>query len=377
MNLDWPHLKSRIAATPAFVLDEDRVVANLRPLQAVREATGCKLLYSMKALPLARLLELLRGEVDGISASSLFEARLAEEVWQSSGDIHITTPGLRADEFAEVASLCSHVSFNSLSQWRRLHELGDDFSSGLRVNPKLSFLEDKRYDPCRPYSKLGVDIADLRHGLPNGIQGLHFHTVFACEDWAPLQQTLARLMPVLESSENLRWLNFGGGYRYERMTDWQPLIAIIQSLREKTGLEIYLEPGKAVVGNAGYLVSAVVDRFVSDGKTLLVLDTSVNHNPEVFEYQRKPFLLDDVEDGERSALLVGGTCLAGDVFGEYRFRKIPEIGDKLVFGDVGAYTLIKANRFNGYNLPEIYALRAGNLEPIRRFGYRDYRRQWR
>lgn len=377
MSLDWPHIKSRIAATPAFVLDQDQVVANLRPLQAVREATGCKLLYSMKALPLARLLELLRGEVDGISVSSLFEARLAKEIWRDSGDIHITTPGLRVEEFTEIARLCSHVSFNSLSQRQRLHELAGGYSKGLRVNPKLSFLDDQRYDPCRPYSKLGVDIADLRHGLPESIQGLHFHTVFGCENWLPLQQTLASLMPILEGGKDLQWLNFGGGYRYERMADLHSLITLIGLLREKRGLDIYLEPGKAVVGNAGYLVSAVVDRFISDGKTLLVLDTSVNHNPEVFEYQRKPMLLEEAEDGEHSALLVGGTCLAGDLFGEYRFGRLPDVGDKLVFGDVGAYTLIKANRFNGHNLPEIYLLCGGNLEPIQRSGYRDYQRQWR
>ncbi|WP_026601340.1 carboxynorspermidine decarboxylase [Methylomonas sp. 11b] len=369
-------LKRQIPSSPAFVLDEGQVLANLQPLIALRQATGCKILYSMKALPLAFLLELLSGGVDGISVSSLFEARLAKEVLGVNGrSIHLTTPGIRPDEFPELSKLCSHISFNSLSQYQRLHGLADGYSKGLRVNPKLSFANDQRYDPCRPHSKLGADIELLQTGLPAGIEGLHFHTVFACLDFAPLQQTLEKLLPILKRSQ-LKWLNLGGGYLYHDIANQAQIVELINRLKAEFGVDVYVEPGKGMVGNAGYLLTTVLDRFVSDGKEVLVLDTSVNHHPEVFEYQMKPRLREEDSAGEQSAILAGSTCLAGDVFGEYRFDRIPEVGERLVFADVGAYSLIKANRFNGYKLPDVYGVDPARWVLQKRDSYADYRRQW-
>lgn len=374
MSEAW--FKSRIPTSPAFVLDEERVLQNIRPLKALRQASGCKILYSLKALPLASLLVLLKTEVDGFSVSSLFEAQLVREIIGEQGSIHLTTPGLRADEFEQVGYHCSHISFNSLSQLQTLQGLASGYSCGLRVNPKLSFVDDQRFDPCRRHSKLGVDIEQLAKGLPAGVEGLHLHNVFAQRDLTPLLQTLQTVQPLLEGNPQLRWLNLGGGYLYADIADHSALADTIAGLRAEFGLNVYLEPGKAVVGNAGYLLTTVLDRFDSDGKTVLVLDTSVNHHPEVFEYQRQPQLLENVADGAASAILAGSTCLAGDLFGEYRFERLPEVGDRLVFADVGAYSLIKANRFNGYNFPDVYSVHGATIRLRNSFDYGDYRRQW-
>jgi carboxynorspermidine decarboxylase len=151
---------------------------------------------------------------------------------------------------------------------------------------------------------------------------------------------------------------------------------LIRHLKTQFADQVYLEPGNGLVGNAGYLMTTVLDRFESDGKTVLVLDTSVNHLPEVFEYQIKPLLLEEGLQSENAAILAGSSCLAGDVFGEYRFNKIPAVGDKLLFAGVGAYSLIKASRFNGYALPAIYFWRNGLAELHKADDYADYRRQW-
>ena len=376
MRGDWKLIKSRIQSTPAFVLDEDQVLANLRPLQRLRHATGCKVLYSMKALPLSALLACLKNEVDGFAASSLFEARLAHQVLAGEGGIHVTTPGLRQQEFVELAGLCSHIAFNSLSQQQRLKAMAINYSPGLRLNPRLSFLDDDRYDPCRAHSKLGIGLEQLPARLPGKVEGLHFHTVFACQTFSPLMATLQQLLPLIEANPQLRWLNIGGGYRYDLIGEQASLIAMLQQLKRRFALEIYLEPGKAIVGNAGYLVTQVIDRFTSEGKTLLVLDTSVNHHPEVFEYQRTPELVEAEPLGTQTALLVGSTCKAGDLFGEYRFSRLPDVGEMLSFNDVGAYALIKAHRFNGYNLPDIHCLRGNQLTLQKHYDYEDYRRQW-
>lgn len=273
--------------------------------------------------------------------------------------------------------MCSHISFNSLTQSLSLKKQARHQASlGLRVNPKLSFASDPRFDPCRSYSKLGISTDSLTT-LPRDIAGLHFHTVFSNTNYQSLEKTVHLLEQKMDSQlQQIKWLNMGGGYLYPQISNHQPFIDLIKKLKKKYQLEIYIEPGKAVVGDAGFLVSSVIDSFISEGKHIAVLDTSVNHNPEVFEYQKKPALLEADEQGQYCYLLAGSSCLAGDIFGEYQFNKPLKTGDRLVFLNVGAYSLIKANRFNGYNLPDVYWINNNRLSLIKHSDYQDYRQQW-
>jgi carboxynorspermidine decarboxylase len=251
-------------------------------------------------------------------------------------------------------------------------------SIGVRINPKLSFLHDQRFDPCRPHSKLGVDIEELSCSTNlECLQGLHVHNVFSATDFNPLFITLDKLEQYMGARlAKLDWLNIGGGYLFRQINDHRPFIEQITKLIGNYGLDVYIEPGKAVVGGAGYLVTTVVDSFVSDGETIIILDTSINHNPEVFEYQRQPELYEHDPNGQYTAILAGCTCLAGDLFGRYRFKQPLHVGDKVIFQNVGAYTLIKANRFNGYNLPTIYLCNDQQIKKMKQYVYQDYRRQW-
>ena len=376
--MDLTEVKYNLESTPAFVIDENRLIKNLTKLVELKTQSGCQVLYSMKALPLELVLKLAREYLDGLSVSSLFEAQLAKEILGDTGTIHITTPGLRDNEFKQISELCTHISFNSICQYQRLADFDTKKSNfGLRLNPKLSFAKDSRFDPCRPYSKLGIDIDSLEP-IVDKIEGLHFHTVFSTTDYLPLVETITLLKQKLgDKLSQLKWLNLGGGYLYSQIHNHQPFIDLVKQLKIEYDLEVYIEPGKTIVGNAGYLITTVIDCFTSDGKIIAVLDTSINHNPEVFEYQKKPELLEANDEGQYSCFLVGSSCLAGDIFGEYQFESMPKVGDRLVFSNVGAYSLIKANRFNGYNLPDIYKVDGRNdFKRIKQSNYQNYREQW-
>ena len=377
--MDFERLKNTVPTSPAFLVDEDEILNAVNALTFLRKQSGCKILYSIKSLPLVAVLERVKPSVDGFSVSSLFEARLANEILSGNGDIHLTTPGLRQDECVELLDLCSHISCNSISQFQRIAALPEGRSSlGLRINPKLSFTDDDRYDPCRLHSKLGCDINSARNSeILARIKGLHFHTVFGATDYTPLIQTLAKIQSNLgDKFAQLEWLNLGGGYLYGKIADNKDFCEMLNRLKNEFYLKIFIEPGNAVVGKAGHLLATVLDCFESDGKTIAVLDTSVNHHPEVFEYQRQPELLEHDPEGRYPALLAGSTCLAGDLFGEYRFARRLQTGDKLVFKHVGAYSLVKANRFNGYNLPDVYSISKGRIKLIKQYTYQMYRQQW-
>ena len=291
--MDFQLIKDSISSSPAFVLDAEEIINTLKVLNTLRHRCGCKVLYSIKSLPFSSVLEIAKPFVDGFSVSSLFEARLADEILAGQGGIHLTTPGIRPDEWDDMARLLTHISFNSLTQYQRFASATQAQTSiGLRVNPKLSFLNDDRFDPCRQYSKLGVDIDDLwQSSCLDQIKGLHIHNVFSATDFTPLIKTIEKLRSYFgKNLAQLDWLNLGGGYLFNQINDHRPFIDLVNKLKNDFDLEVYIEPGKAVVGHAGHLVTTVIDSFVSDGKTIAILDTSVNHNPEVFEYQRQPEL---------------------------------------------------------------------------------------
>ena len=365
-------------STPAFLIDQDKIKKTLHYLQFLKERSQCKVLFSIKSLPLTAVMKQTLTVVDGFSVSSLFELRLAREVDLGDSEVHLTTPGLRVDEFDELTTLSTAISFNSLEQYQQFRPLlNAAVSPGLRVNPELSFVADHRYDPCRNFSKLGVPLGQLAGQLPQGIEGLHFHTVFGSYSFQPLQETVALIEAQLSNSlASLKWINLGGGYLFDSEQQMKPLIDLIVRLKQHYQVEVFVEPGNGVVGASGFIVATVIDCFVREGKTVVVLDTSVNHNPEVFEYQRRPQLVEEVPDGEYSAILAGCTCLAGDLFGEYRFDKPITLGDRFTFCQVGAYSMIKSNRFNGYNFPDIYTFDDSTARKIKTYDYAHYRAQW-
>ncbi|HUL10712.1 MAG TPA: carboxynorspermidine decarboxylase [Methylococcaceae bacterium] len=380
-----PPIQELPPATPAFVYDESRILETARLLHRARTASGCRILYSIKSFPFESVLGLLEPWVDGFSVSSLFEARLAATIGDGGRSLHISTPGLRREEMSEIGSLCGFIGFNSLGQFRRfLPFLRNGSSAGLRINPKLSFLDDRRYDPCREFSKLGVPLEELERVLAKGdfpgnrLRGLHFHNVFSSRSFDPLQKTVARIEESLADwLPELEWLNLGGGYLFETEADLQGLCEVAGGLRRRWDLDVYFEPGKALVGQAGYLVASVIDLFENDGKLVAILDTAVNHHPETFEYQIRPEPAWDEPGEGQVAILAGCTCLAGDVFGEYRFERPLVLGDRVAFQNVGAYSLIKANRFNGYNLPAIYAWDGRDgLRLMKSYDYEGYASQW-
>jgi len=367
--------------TPAFIYDERGIDQNIRNIKQYISDDVCQLLFPLKSFSLIDALFLVGASVNGFSVSSLFEARLANQVLGNNKSIHLTTPGLRADEIAELSTICDFISFNSLSQYERFKKIAiGRVSCGLRVNPLLSFIKDKRYDPCRRQSKLGIPLTVLDEKLKDhslaieDIKGIHFHTNCESTELDQLVSTLMHLEKHLsELLRKIDWINVGGGYLFQNHNGMNRLAETLFSLRNRYDIKIFFEPGKAIVGNAGYIVSTVIDLFENDDCIMAVLDTSVNHMPEVFEYQYKPTIMQESSKGKYKYILAGSTCLAGDVFGMYRFKEPIRLGSQIIFENVGAYTLVKANMFNGLNLPNIYSFNQNNSVVLKKqFSYEEY-----
>lgn len=370
--------------TPCYVVQEAKIRENLEILRGICEDTGCRILLAQKAFSMYSLYPLIGEYLDGATASGLYEARLGYE--EMGKENHIFSPAYREDEMDEILTYCDHIIFNSPAQLRKYREKVKRAgrSMGLRINPECSTQEGHAiYDPCAPFSRLGTTEEKFRSGMSEediaSLDGLHFHTL--CEQNA---DDLAKTLDAVEAKfgdvlHEMKWLNFGGGHHITRADyDRELLKECILRMKEKYGLEIYLEPGEAVALNAGLLITEVLE-IAENGMEIAILDTSAAcHMPDVLEMPYRPPLKNAGEPGDPRKpyvyRLAGPTCLAGDVIGDYSFEVPLQRGSRLEFQDMAIYTMVKNNTFNGMKLPDIVLEKSdGTCVAVRAFGYEDFK----
>ena len=363
--------------TPFYYVDESLLIKNLEILGSVIKRTGCNILLAQKAFSMFSLYPLIGKYLHGTTASGLYEAKLGYE--EMGGETHIFSPAYLGCEFDKILEICDYIVFNSFEQWDKFKfkALSAKREYGIRINPEHSTGNHAIYDPCSPGSRLGVTLKNFRSELPEGISGLHFHTL--------CQQNADALVSTVQAVEEkfgkwlhkIKWLNIGGGHHITRDDyDIESLINCINMLQDKYGVTVYIEPGEAVVLNTGFLVASVLE-IVDNGMSIAILDTSAAcHMPDVLEMPYRPKIIGAGKPGEKpyEYLLGGNTCLAGDIISDYSFDKPLQCGDRLVFCDMAHYSMVKNNTFNGVPLPGIAIKKAsGEFVTIKQFGYSDFK----
>lgn len=363
--------------TPCFVLDEAKLVRNLKLIDSVRRAADVELILAFKGFSMWSSFPIVKEYIGGATASSLNEVLLCEEHMNTKS--HTYCVAYDSKEFEEITSKSSHLTFNSLSQYDRfIDQVSSDTSVGLRINPEWSDVETELYNPSSPESRLGILSSELSN-LPQRVDGLHFHVLCESDSYS--------LEKVLEKFEakfghllhKVKWVNMGGGHLMTRRGyDVEHLVSILKGFKERHKVEIILEPGSAFAWQTGELVTSVLDVVERNGVKTAIIDASFTcHMPDCLEMPYRPDVLSasDVEMNGSIPYRIGGvSCLAGDYLEKYWFEEELQIGDQIVFKDMIHYTMVKTSMFNGVAHPSIGIQRSnGNFEIIREFGYEDYR----
>ena len=379
--MNWSDINISQLPTPCYVINCDILKQNLMLMKKRCDLLGIKPLIAVKGFPLALIFDVMSPYLNGASASSLFEAYLCRHLGK---EIHIHAPAYKANEINEVLLHCDHVVFNSISQWEWgkniLNCSSKKVSPGLRINPEYSEIDVDKYDPCMRYFRLGIKEDILLNYDISGIEGFHLHVMYDQN-----AETFARIIDVVIKKigkylPQLTWINFGGG---QQIADSDYKIELLKNpiyqLKHEFGIEVYIEPCESIVTNSGYLVSTVLD-IVENEKRTAILDTSaICHMPDVLE---TPYLPDIVFPAMKNTkdyvyTLAGVSCLAGDIIGEYAMDKPLQIGDKIIFSDMGAYTFAKENYFNGINHPDIILYDQNHgFQLVKRYDYNDYEKKY-
>lgn len=374
---DFPKEITDRVKTPCYLMSEDVIRRNCEILNDVQKRTGAKILLAMKAFAMPALFPIISEYLHGVCASGAIEAQMGREDFGK--EVHTYSPAFTDEQFDRVLTYSDHIVFNSISQWQKhKSKIPSSKSVGLRVNPGHAEVEVDLYNPCIAGSRFGVNPESLTEVDLTGIDGLHFHAM--CEQDADV---LIRVLDSLEKRfghliHKMKWINFGGGHHITR-EDYKLdlLIDTINNFRAKYDVQVYLEPGEAVVLNGGVFITSVLD-LINNGVDIAILDSSAEtHMPDVLAMPYRPELIGAGEPDEKaySYKLGGISCLAGDFIGTYSFDKPLKVDDRLVFTDMALYSFVKNTNFNGVEMPDLakFSLENNTLDVVKTFGYEDYK----
>ncbi len=358
--------------TPYYLINEKKIISNLQKIEKLKSISGAKFLLALKCFAAWSVFDIMKDVLDGTTSSSLFEARLGYEKF--GGETHAFCVGYTDDDISRIKDVSDKIIFNSESQLNRFYPLIKDKNLGLRVNPGVSYSHYDLADPTRRYSRLGVADIDRIASVKDKISGLMFH--FNCEndDFDSLRIMINDIRKRYgKVIDGLKWISLGGGIAYT--SDGYPIEDfgyLLKSFSNEFDIQIYLEPGEAVITGSTDLVTTVVDRIYNE-KDILIVDASVEPHALDLLIYRTGARFENVPGGRFFYQVAGRSCLAGDVFGEFTTDRAIDVGVQLSIPDSGGYTMVKKNWFNGLQMPSIAVERVnGTVEVVRSFDYKDF-----
>lgn len=367
--------------TPYFMIDESKLVANLEKAKLLKELSGVKLVLALKCFSTWGVFDLIKPYLDGTTSSGPYEVKLGYETF--GGETHAYSVGYSEDDVKEVAEICDKMIFNSQNQLAAYRHLVEGKASlGLRLNPGVSYAGQDLANPARQYSRLGVQWDHIDAAVFDNLDGVMFHMNCENKDEDAFIGLLNDISDKFgQHLDKLDWVSLGGGVFFT----WpgyniEKLAAALKTFSEKHGVQLYLEPGEAIITKTADLVVTVVDIVENEMKTAIVDSATEAHRLDTLIYDEPASIAEASEQGEYQYVIGSCSCLAGDQFCVTQFDEPLKIGQRLHITDSAGYTMVKLNWFNGLKMPSIYCERAnGEIEKLNEFGYDDFKRslsQW-
>lgn len=357
--------------TPYYLIDKSRLLQNMEQIAELRAASGAKALLALKCFATWSVFDFMADYMDGTTSSSLFEVKLGREKFP--GETHAYSVAWADHEIAEVLANSDKVIFNTLGQLARFETASRGHIRGLRVNPGVSTSSFDLADPARPFSRLGEHDPKAIAAVVEQISGFMFHNNCENGDFARFDAMLCQIEERFGALiKQMEWISLGGGIHFTG-ADY-PLAQLAERLKRFAGeneVQVYLEPGEAAITQSTTLEVSVLDTL-HNGKNLAIVDSSIEaHMLDLLIYRESAKVSPNT--GPEEWMICGKSCLAGDIFGEFRFAAPLRAGDRISLQDAAGYTMVKKNWFNGVQMPSIAVRELDGTERlVRAFGYEDF-----
>ena len=357
--------------TPYYLIDKAALLPNMEKIAQLRADSGAKSLLALKCFATWSVFDFMAQYMDGTTSSSLYELRLGREKF--SGEAHAYSVAWAEDEIDQAIAIGDKVIFNTVQQLGRYQPRLNGRKAGLRVNPGVSTSSFDLADPARPFSRLGEHDPAVIEPALSALSGFMFHNNCENADFDRFDEMLTHIEDRFgHLIAKMDWISLGGGIHFTGAG--YPLDRLAERLKRFAGtygVQVYLEPGEAAITKSTTLELTVLDTLYN-GKNLAIVDASIEaHMLDLLIYRESAKLAQ--ESGDHDWMICGKSCLAGDVFGEFKFENPLMPGDRVSIADAAGYTMVKKNWFNGVRMPSI-AVREldGSVHLQRTFTYDDF-----
>jgi len=357
------------------MIDESKLIDNLEKCKLLKDISGAKLVLALKCFSTWGTFDTIKPYLDGTTSSGPYEVKLGYETF--GGETHAYSVGYSKNDIETVKPLADKIIFNSLSQLDVHYDnCKNNASLGLRINPERSVAGQDLANPARRYSRLGVKQDRLDLSVLDKVDGFMFHMNCENKDVDAFIAILDHISVTFNDYlDKLQWLSLGGGVFFT-YPDYpiKKLGLALKAFSDKHNIQLYLEPGEAIITRTTDLVVSVIDIVENEKQTAIVDSATEAHRLDTLIYDEPASVREAATQGKFPYIIGSCSCLAGDQFCETQFIQPLQIGQKLHLMDSAGYTMVKLNWFNGLKMPSIYFKRTNDkIELLNKFAYNDFK----
>jgi diaminopimelate decarboxylase len=375
---------AREFGTPLYVYHAEKIKSQYEKLSNAFRGADVLFFYACKALTNINILRYIRELGANIDCSSINEVRLAKHAGFTPEQILYTSNGISFSEIEHAKEEGVHINIDSLSNLEKFgKKFGHSYPVGIRLRPNIMAGGNIKISTGHDKSKFGIPVEHIeqllqlveKHNL--FIRDLHIHTGSDIYDVDVFVKGIEVLFELIPKFRELESIDLGGGFKvpYREGDPETDINELAKKVKEAFAnhpnpggrpLQIWFEPGKYLVSEAGSLLTTVNVIKESNGTTFAGLDTGFNHliRPMFYDAYHRIRNISNPEGPVKNYTVVGNICET-DTFAWD--RPLPEVreGDILVFSNAGAYGFEMSSNYNSRFRPAEIMVKDGKPQLIR------------
>ncbi|HIE05870.1 MAG TPA: diaminopimelate decarboxylase [bacterium (Candidatus Stahlbacteria)] len=382
-------IKRKISSlpTPCYLYDEKRIRGNIKRLKKRFSGCGADIYFAVKANTSLSVLKTISATGIGAEVVSPGEIFLSLEAgFKPSRILYNNIARIDEDVSYAIRKGVRFFNFEAVDQAELIEGCSKRHRKKtnllVRVNPGIFPATHPHLSTGAPTSKFGIEEKELPQVIKivkrfkfARLVGIHSHIgsqILEPEPFVKASRFVGRLIRFFKNRGiDIEYLNLGGGFGIpyhpkEKGLNLKPIAQAYERLFRKFRVKIMLEPGRSIVGDAGYILTRVISVKRRLGMPLYIIDAGMTENPRPAIYGTYHHIEPLTRrDGSRRSRVAGPLCENSDEFGIYRLPKL-RIGDLLVIRDCGAYARTMVSNYNGRLLPAEYRLVDKKIKMTRR-----------
>ena len=371
--------------TPLYVYNAEQITAQYKKLTTAFAETDTKFFYACKALTNINILKHIKSIGCNVDCSAINEVKLALMAGFEPANILYTSNGIHFSEIEEAQSLGVNINIDSLSNLEKFGEkYGHSYPVGIRLRPNIMAGGNLKISTGHDKSKFGIpadqldQILELVNKYQLFIQNLHIHTGSDIKDVEVFVKGIEVLFDIIPHFKELSSIDLGGGFKvpYKKGDAETDIPLLAQKVKEAFDnhpnpngkhLQVWFEPGKFLVSEAGYLIAEVNVIKETTATTFVGLNTGFNHliRPMFYDAYHQIDNISNPNGAVKEYSIVGNICETDTFAWDRPMAEIRE-GDLLVFYNAGAYGFEMSSNFNSRLKPAEVMVKEGKATLIRK-----------